>query len=129
MEAIESGQILINGAPVAKGYEFKPNSNGKYTYQVTRLVPKENTGYTKVSDSVGGGSSSNDSGGGGGGSKYENSHDKFYNTYEKINSLLREREKIERRYDKLLANRAKSGKDLVKNAEEQLASLKQQEQL
>jgi hypothetical protein len=29
---------------------------------------------------------------------WENPYDKFYNTYERINTLLREREKIERRY-------------------------------
>ena len=62
-----------------------------------------------------------------GGSKYENKHDKQYNTYEKINSLLREREKLERRYDKLLEDRSATAKDLIKNSEQELVNLAEQE--
>ena len=62
-------------------------------------------------------------GGGGGSSKYENSHDKFYNTYEKINALIREREKLERRYDKLLQNRSATMKDLLDTSKKELESL------
>lgn len=59
---------------------------------------------------------------------YKNTHDKSYNTYEKINSLMRERERIERRYDKLLKSREVSGKNLLENAEAQLANLELQRQ-
>jgi hypothetical protein len=49
---------------------------------------------TKVSDSF---SFAPPSGGGGGG-KWENPYDKFHNVLEQINELMRERERIERRY-------------------------------
>ena len=58
--------------------------------------------------------------------KYENSHDKQYNTYEKVNALLREREKLERQYDKILKNRSKSAAELIENSREQLANLAEQ---
>lgn len=65
-------------------------------------------------------------GGGGGGSeptKWENPYDEFYNTVEKLNEELRTREKLERRYQKLLDNTNTKASDLVKNAREQLDSL------
>lgn len=61
-------------------------------------------------------------------SKFQNTLDKQYNTYEKINALLRERERIERRYDKLLESRDVSGKKLLENTQEQLANLKKEEE-
>ena len=70
-------------------------------------------GYTKKSNTIGSSDSDSSSG-----SKWTNSHDKYYTTYEKVNALLREREKLERRYDKLLQKRGLSGKELVKNAKE-----------
>ena len=63
---------------------------------------------------------------GGGGSTWKNEHDKQYNNYEKINRLMREREQIEHRYDKLLKKRGVSYKDLLKNQQEQLQNLKDQ---
>lgn len=106
-----------------KAVEGKP---GTYTYTTTRLVPKDQTGYTKKSDTIGGGGSKGGSSGGGS-SKYKNSHDKQYNSYEKVNQLLREREKIERRYNKLMKDRNVSYKDILKNQQEQLDNLKEQE--
>ena len=41
-------------------------------------------------------------GGGGGKSDYENPYDRLHNTYQKINDLLRERENLERRYQRLV---------------------------
>ena len=63
------------------------------------------------------------------GEKWENPYDKFYNIYEKINGLMREREKIERRYDRLLRDRNVSGKDLVDNSKKELENLKNQAKL
>jgi hypothetical protein len=60
---------------------------------------------------------------GGGGSKkkdWENPYDKHYNTLEQINEALREREKLERRYQRLLERSNTKGGDLVKNAEQQI---------
>ena len=65
----------------------------------------------------------NASSGGGSSSKYENSHDKFYNTYERINALIREREKLERRYDKLLQRRGTTVQELVDLSKQQLSLL------
>jgi hypothetical protein len=59
----------------------------------------------------------------GGGSKkkdWENPYDKHYNTLEQINEALREREKLERRYQRLLEQSDTKGGDLVKNAEQQI---------
>jgi hypothetical protein len=49
---------------------------------------------------------------------WENGYDKFYNTYEKINALLREREMLEKRYDRLLDKRNTRGSDLIANAKQ-----------
>jgi chromosome segregation ATPase len=96
------------------------------------LVPKEGSGFTKTQETIGGGSRGKSSGGGGGGGggstpkKWENPYDEFYNTVEKLNEALRERERIERRYQKLLDNTDTKASDLVKNAREQLASLEEE---
>lgn len=62
----------------------------------------------------------------GDGTKWKNEHDKYYTTYEKVNALLREREKLERKYDQILKKRGTTGKELQKNQQEQLENLKQQ---
>lgn len=56
-------------------------------------------------------------------SKYENSYDKFYNDYERINALIREREKLERRYDRLLQRRGTTVQELVNLSKQQLSLL------
>ena len=126
----ESGDTYTDETTGAVFTGIKPVANepGIYTYTTTRLVPKENTGYTRVSSTVGGGSSSN-KGGGGGGSKYKNSHDKLYNTYEKINAIIRERESLERRYNKILEDRTKSVKELLENSRKQISVLKEEGKL
>jgi hypothetical protein len=55
---------------------------------------------------------------GSGSSKYKNSLDKQYNTYEKANALLREREKLERQYDRLLARRDVTAEKLIDNTKQ-----------
>jgi hypothetical protein len=65
-------------------------------------------------------------GGGGGGSapkKWENPYDEFYNTVELLNEELRTREKLERRYQKLLDKTNTKASDLVSNTKQQLESL------
>ena len=71
-------------------------------------------------------------GGGGGGSKKEdtktwkNPYDKFYNTTEKINELLRDRNNLEREYDKLLSRNSTTVAQLNKNLDKQLKNLEDQ---
>jgi hypothetical protein len=69
-------------------------------------------------------------GGGGGGSKknWENPYDAQCNTVQRINAELRKREQLERRYQNLLDKANTSAKDLQKNAEDQIASIKQEMQ-
>jgi hypothetical protein len=64
--------------------------------------------------------------GGGGGSKWKNPFDKLYNSYEEVNKLIREREKLERRYDKLLEQRGVTYKDLLENQQKELDNLEKQ---
>ena len=119
IELIQSGQAggrLLEDVGVTQD-EYKAwydlNQNGAAGY---------NTAKSLANASINWGASS----GGGSSSKYENSHDKQYNTYEKVNALLREREKLERRYDKLLKDRSKSAAELIENSKQQLANLEEQ---
>ena len=57
---------------------------------------------------------------------WENPYDKHYNTLEQINEALREREKLERRYQRLLEQSNTKGSDLVKNAEQQIAKAEEE---
>lgn len=71
------------------------------------------------------------SGGGGGSSKedtktWKNPYDQFYNTTEKINELLRDRNKLEREYDRLLSRNSTTVEQLNKNLEKQLKNLEDQ---
>lgn len=122
----EDGSTVVdaNGVPV-KGYKVIGQDSGQYTYTVTRLVPKEQEGYTKVNDNVGGASNGGNKGGGGGGNKYKNSKDKYHNTLEEINDLLRERERLERRYQRLTTQGLATAKELAKISR---ASITTQEQ-
>jgi hypothetical protein len=107
----------VNGVTYSQGA-----SPGTYTATIPVFGAVDGATATKVSERInlGGGPK------GGGGSKWENEHDKSYNNYEEVNKLLREREKLERRYEKLLKNRSASYKDILKNTEKQLENLKKQ---
>ena len=68
---------------------------------------------------------------GGGGAKkdtktWKNPYDKFYNTTEKINELLRDRNNLEREYDRLLSRNSTTVEQLNKNLEKQLKNLEDQ---
>jgi TP901 family phage tail tape measure protein len=111
---------------------------------MTIIRPKQ-AGEIQQASAGGGGSthspSKKSSGGGGGGgggggsskkentNKWENPYDEYYNLTEQINELLRQREYLERRYDRILENRSKTAKDLYDNIQNQLASLQQEEKL
>lgn len=61
--------------------------------------------------------------------KWENSYDWLYNLTEDINENLREREKLEREYDKLLKDRSSTAADIYENYKAQLENLQQQRKL
>lgn len=54
---------------------------------------------------------------------WENTFDWLYNLTEDINEILRDREKLEREYDRILAKRNTTAKDLWDNVQDQLAVL------
>lgn len=99
----------------AAGFEV---ANGKI-----RVVSSyHSVGYTGPS---GGGGYSGGGGGGGGSSKnWENPYDKLYNLTEEINEALRQREKMEREYDRILSRRGSTIQELAKNYNRQLTALK-----
>lgn len=66
----------------------------------------------------------------GGGSKiggdWDNPYDELYNLTERINEALRDREKLERQYDRLLENRNASYIDLIRNTLDSMANLRKE---
>lgn len=58
--------------------------------------------------------------------KWENTYDWLYNLTQDINEQLRIREKLEKKYDRLLQDTSKSASDLQKNLKEQLNTLEKQ---
>lgn len=83
-----------------------------------------NTGRSAIRGSSGG----SGGGGGGGGSdkNWENPYDPLYNLTEKINEALREREKLEREYDRLLEDRNGNFLDIIKNTLDTMANLEEE---
>lgn len=57
---------------------------------------------------------------------WENTYDWLYNLTEDINEALRERERIERRYDQILKDRSSTSQDLLQNVYDQLDALQKQ---
>lgn len=87
-------------------------------------------GVSSVNQSAAKGNKSS-GGGGGGGSKedtktWKNPYDEYYNTTEKINELLRQRNKLEREFNKLTSRSATSTEQLNKLLKQQLSNLRQQ---
>ena len=72
---------------------------------------------------------SNYSGGGGGKQKWDNKYDKSYNKNEQLNEELRNREKLERAYQRLLDGTNTKTSELVENARAQVASLQAEKKL
>jgi hypothetical protein len=54
---------------------------------------------------------------------WENPYDRFYNTIARINEQLRERERLEKSYQRLLENENNTIGDVKGNIEERLVSL------
>lgn len=132
---LDAGAYKIVEVEVGSGFRyFKPiYDNGVLvgveealtdTSQTIQMIQPKNAGEIAQAKASGG---SRRKSGGGGGANWENPYDKFYNTYERINTLLREREKIERRYEALLNREEATGRKLIDNAKQQLALLNQRE--
>ena len=85
-----------------------------------------NSGYKPSGSSGGGGGSS---GGGSKEEKWENSYDKLYNLTREINEELRERERLERRYQQLLKEHHTGAQDIVAVSEKELAHLQEEVEL
>lgn len=66
------------------------------------------------------------SGGGGKKETWDNPYDELYNLTEKSNEALRQREKIERDYDRLLKNREATSKQILANSLKEIANLQKE---
>lgn len=86
--------------------------SGKDKPDVTPVIPPRG-------DSPGSSSSKKDS-------DWENPYDKLYNLTEEINEALRQREKLEREYDRILERRGSTFQELRKNYSSQLQSLQKE---
>ena len=91
------------------------NISGGNGSDITQFVPTRN-GYS------GRGSSSSKKKD----TTWENPYDKLYNLTEKINESLRQREKLEREYDRIIERRGSTFRELRKNYNSQLQSLQKE---
>lgn len=83
-------------------------------------------GGISTSNEIAGASNKGKGGGGSDTKTWKNPYDKFYNTTEKINELLRDRNNLEREYDRLLSRNSTTVEQLNKNLEKQLKNLEDQ---
>ena len=106
--------------------------SGKSTWSRVTGVKGLDYSSNTTTTSLGGGTlGSRGSGSGSGSSKkkettWENPYDKLYNLTEKINESLRQREKLEREYDRILERRGSTFTELRKNYNFQLQSLQKE---
>ena len=84
---------------------------------VTDIIATRTSGATTFVPSGGGGGSS---------SQYENSYDKLHNVLEEINDLLREREKLERQYQRLLDRNLATTEKLAKLSQNKIDTYQQE---
>lgn len=130
---IEEGASYIqpfddNGDGIFDRFEEVGPVTTKQTVQLVKPVDAPN--IQNATGNYSGTSNGSINGGGGGGSgPAENEHDKYYNLMQDINAELREREKIERRYNKLLEDRKSSGRELYEASQEELANLERQRKM
>ncbi len=98
---------------------------------ITKDYPKPDFSGLQNYGSRGSGGSKSGSGSGGSGkeeksNQWLNPYDELYNLQQKINTALRERERLEHRYEDMLKDHTKTASDLVENTLRETASLKQQ---
>ena len=97
--------------------ELGASTASTYSISATKLKPPDYTPYTS---SGGGGSEVKD---------WENTYDWLYNLTQQINSELRTREKLERRYQQLLKTYTGTGSELKEIIDQEIASLEKRKKL
>ena len=118
----------------AQGWIRQGGGNGMSTWTRVTGIKALNYSSNTTSSSLGGGRlGSRDNGPSSSGSSsekkettWENPYDKLYNLTEKINESLRQREKLEREYDRILERRGSTFRELRKNYNSQLQSLQKE---
>ena len=116
--------IIDEKTGLITGFKTEPYKVGQ-TYQVVKPIDAPSVKRATNNTS---GKSSRKSSGGSKSKDWENPYDKFYNLTETINKNLREREKLERTYNKLLREQQHilNTIDYEKNLSDQINNLKQQ---
>ena len=116
--------IIDEKTGLITGFKTEPYKVGQ-TYQVVKPIDAPSVKRATNNTS---GKSSRKSYGGSKSKDWENPYDKFYNLTETINKNLREREKLERTYNKLLREQQHilNTIDYEKNLSDQISNLKQQ---
>ena len=95
-----------------------------------RPIPAYKGGKLSLSGSSGGTKTSNSSGSGDEDEKtWENPFDKLYNLVREIDEELRQRERIERRYEQLLTSLNSSANEIIKVSREELVQLEKERSL
>lgn len=126
-ENADGTTTITSGTPVITGYE---DVTGYFPVVETFTPTGNGGGGVSVNNKKAGGAKSGGGGGGGGPKEdtktWKNPYDQFYNTTEKINELLRDRNKLEREYDRLLSRNSTTVEQLNKNLEKQLKNLEDQ---
>lgn len=140
VQAVPVTTYSVSGSMEDGSFKMEPTVEIKeIPYESSVAAPTIKT-LTSTGTGGGGVSSANQSaaksnkggGGGGGGSSKEdtktwkNPYDKFYNTTEKINELLRQRNKLESEFDRLASRNATTAAQLNKNLRAQLKNLQDQ---
>lgn len=120
----------------AQGWIRQGGGNGMSTWTRVTGIKALNYSSNTTSSSLGGGrlgSRDNGLSSGSGSSSsekkettWENPYDKLYNLTEEINEALRQREKLEREYDRILERRGSTFQELRKNYNDQLQSLQKE---
>lgn len=115
--------IIDKNTGLITGFDKQYYKTGQ-TYQVVK--PIDAPSVKRATNNTSGKSSRKSSGGSS--KSWENPYDKFYNLTETINKNLREREKLERTYNKLLREQQHilNTIDYEKNLSDQISNLKQQ---
>lgn len=131
------GELDASGRPTApRRIPLDSSMTAGTTIEIPKLRSKQSKGVSatykgKATATTSPKSAKSGGGGGGGGSKqdtktWKNPYDEYYNTTEKINELLRDRNNLEREYDKLLSRNSTTAAQLNKNLDKQLKNLEDQ---
>lgn len=123
MNVEETGNDQID-AELSSAFE------GEVSFPAIKVVTSKGSNGGGINEKNRSAAASNRGSGGGDKSKnWTNPYDELYNLEKKINEQIRIREKLERRYDKLLESRKASSKDILKAAADQYKALEKEKKL